>query len=93
MIFLFYLENTSNVLADYNFPDVIHLSKQDILTCECDVLVPAALENQLNEDIAKEVRCHYIIEAANGPTTQGADKIFAERGICGRIKRNILLMS
>lgn len=51
------------------------------MTCECDVLVPAALENQLNEDIAKEVRCHYIIEAANGPTTQGADKIFEERGI------------
>lgn len=77
----FYLENPGNVLANYNSPDVIHLSNQDILTCECDVLVPAALENQLNEDIAKEVRCHYIIEAANGPTTQGADKIFEERGI------------
>lgn len=76
-----YLEKAGNVLADYQAPDVIHISNQEILTCDCDVLVPAALENQINDEIANEVKCKYIIEAANGPTTTEADKILEERGI------------
>lgn len=76
-----YLEKQGNVLANYHAQDVVHITNEEILTCECDVLVPAALENQLNDEIAKKVRCNYIVEAANGPTTQEADKILEERGI------------
>lgn len=76
-----YLEKSGNVLANYNADGVVHITNKEILTCNCDVLVPAALENQIDEDIASEVKCKYIIEAANGPTTDEADKILEERGI------------
>jgi len=52
-----------------------------ILTIECDVLVPAALENQLTAENAANVQARVILELANGPTTPEADEIFAERGV------------
>lgn len=52
-----------------------------ILTCPCDVLVPAAMENQITEQNADQLRCSYIVEAANGPTTEEADAILEKRGI------------
>lgn len=76
-----FLEQPDALLADYNPPGVTHISNRDVLTCKCDVLVPAALENQITEDVAKELRCSYVVEAANGPTTEDADKILEERGI------------
>ena len=44
-------------------------------------MVPAALENQITEEVAQKLRCSYIVEAANGPTTKEADEILEERGI------------
>jgi glutamate dehydrogenase (NAD(P)+) len=60
---------------------VSHITNEEVLTCDCDVLVPAALENQINEEVAKKVKCSYIVEAANGPTTKEADVILDERKI------------
>jgi glutamate dehydrogenase (NAD(P)+) len=57
------------------------ISNQALLTCDCDVLVPAALGHVLNRDNAREVRAKYVVEAANGPTTAEADQIFLERNI------------
>lgn len=76
-----FIEDGTKLLEDYNMPGVQHITNEEILTCDCDVLIPAALENQINEDIAKKVNCSYIIEAANGPTTKEADEILEERGI------------
>lgn len=53
----------------------------DILSLECDVLVPAALENVINEKNAKKIKTQIIAEGANGPTTPDADKILESRGI------------
>jgi len=53
----------------------------DILTAECDVLIPAALENQIIDTNANDIKAKIIVEAANGPTSVEADKILAERGI------------
>jgi glutamate dehydrogenase (NAD(P)+) len=53
----------------------------DVLTCECDVLIPAAIGHVLTEDNAHDIKAKYIVEAANGPTTVEADQIFNERGI------------
>jgi glutamate dehydrogenase (NAD(P)+) len=57
------------------------ITNDELLAIECDVLIPAALENQIRRDNAKSVRARLICEAANGPTTPGADRILFERGI------------
>jgi glutamate dehydrogenase (NAD(P)+) len=57
------------------------VSNEELLALECDILIPAALENQIRRDNAANVRARLIAEAANGPTTPGADRILLERGI------------
>lgn len=57
------------------------ISNADLLALECDILIPAALENQIRQDNAAAVRARFICEAANGPTTPAADRILFERGI------------
>lgn len=56
-------------------------SNEDLLTIDADLLVPAALENQITVDIAKKAKARFIVEGANGPTTAEADSILEERGI------------
>ncbi|SHG48663.1 glutamate dehydrogenase (NAD(P)+) [Fodinibius roseus] len=51
-----------------------------VLKAECDILIPAALENQLHDWNASEIKAKIIAEAANGPTTSEAHQIFKERG-------------
>lgn len=51
-----------------------------VLEAECDILIPAALENQLNQDNAANIQAKIIAEAANGPTTSEAHEIMKERG-------------
>ncbi|HEU0001838.1 MAG TPA: Glu/Leu/Phe/Val dehydrogenase [Ktedonobacteraceae bacterium] len=62
-------------------PDTESVSNAELLELPCDVLVPAALENQLTGRNASRVKASLIIEAANGPTTPEADHIFNDRGI------------
>ena len=56
-------------------------TNEDLLTMECDILIPAALDNQLTKENAGLVKASLILELANGPTTPEADAVFAERGI------------
>ncbi len=62
-------------------PNTEHVTNSELLTLPCDVLVPAALENQLTGRNATQVKARLIIEAANGPTTPEADRILNNRGI------------
>ncbi len=57
------------------------VTNDELLTLECDVLIPAALENQVRRDNATSVRARIVCEAANGPTTPAADRILFERGV------------
>ena len=57
------------------------ISNEDLLSCDCDVLVPAALGGVLNEKNASHVKARAILEAANHPTTPEADAIFQQRKI------------
>jgi glutamate dehydrogenase (NAD(P)+) len=63
------------------FPAGDHVTNQELLELDCDILIPAALENQLDGDNAKRVKAKLIAEAANGPTNPDADRIFFDRGI------------
>ncbi|MCC6174541.1 MAG: Glu/Leu/Phe/Val dehydrogenase [Chloroflexi bacterium] len=63
------------------FPGTQTMTNDELLTHECDVLVPAALEGQLTEQNAGRIRAKLIVEGANGPTTAEADEILASRGI------------
>lgn len=57
------------------------LTNEELLVCDCDVLVPAALENQITRENALKVKAGVILELANGPTTPEADEILSERKI------------
>ncbi|WP_232688185.1 Glu/Leu/Phe/Val family dehydrogenase [Halobacterium zhouii] len=57
------------------------LSNRDLLTLDVDLLVPAALENAVNGDLARDVQADVVVEAANGPLTPDADDVLTERGV------------
>ncbi len=57
------------------------ISNHELLTSDVDVLIPAALEHQINAANAPYMRARAIVEGANGPTTPQADEILNERGI------------
>lgn len=76
-----FLEIKGKHLKDYQKEGVSHISHEEVLTCKCDVLIPAALENQINAENAEKLQCSYIIEGANGPTSVEADALLEERGV------------
>jgi glutamate dehydrogenase (NAD(P)+) len=63
------------------FPGAELIPNEDLLKLDCDVLVPAALENQINSFNAHDIKAKLIVEGANGPTTPEADEILRKRGI------------
>jgi glutamate dehydrogenase (NAD(P)+) len=73
----YYREN--GVLTDFSGGDAI--TNEELLTCECDVLIPAAMESTVDETVAPHIKAPIVVEAANGPTTPGADEILRENGI------------
>jgi glutamate dehydrogenase (NADP+) len=80
-------DSSRKIQALYCNDTVCHTAAEDVLTnaellsLNVDVLVPAALENQITEANAADVRASIVFEVANGPITSGADKILQERGI------------
>ena len=62
-------------------PDTTTITNDELLALECDILVPAAMENQLRGDNAGDVRARFVAEAANGPTTPAADRILQSNGV------------
>jgi glutamate dehydrogenase (NAD(P)+) len=78
---LFEYIKTSPQRSVIGFSDSESVNNIELLTLPCDILVPAALENQLTRFNADQIQARMIIEAANGPTTPEADAIFRERGI------------
>jgi glutamate dehydrogenase (NAD(P)+) len=63
------------------FPDCDVFDGPEVLTWDVDVLIPAALEDAITTDNARDIRANIIVEAANGPTTPQADEILQDRGV------------
>lgn len=57
------------------------ITNQELLELDCDILVPAAIENQITEENAHNIRAKIVVEAANGPTTLEGTKILSDRDI------------
>jgi len=71
-------EKTGTVVG---YPDAEDLTNEELLEQECDILIPAALENQITERNAEKIKARLILEGANGPTTPEADEILHKRGV------------
>ncbi len=80
-ILAFLSKDRKNLLKDYDEDGLTRISNGELLELDVQVLVPAALENQINEGNADRVRAGIIIEAANGPITAEADQILEKKGI------------
>jgi len=64
-----------------DFPQGEAISNSELLELECDILVPAALGNQIHSGNASKLKCKIIVEGANGPTNPDADQYLHEKGI------------
>jgi glutamate dehydrogenase (NAD(P)+) len=74
-------EHHENARTVVGFPGADRITNEELLTLECDVLIPAALGDVLSPELAREARAGMIVEGANGPTGPEADRVFRERGI------------
>jgi glutamate dehydrogenase (NAD(P)+) len=63
------------------FAEADAITNAELIACECDVLVPAAVANQITERNAGAVRARLVVEGANGPTTEEAERILLDRHI------------
>jgi len=74
-----YASRNKRLLEGYDKAEQI--SNEELLELECDLLIPAALEDQITKHNAEKIRARIICEGANGPTTANADKILQEKGV------------
>jgi glutamate dehydrogenase (NADP+) len=76
-----YCEGSVCDLEKMKMDGVRRVSNEELLELPCDILVPAALDNVINEKNAQKIQAKTIVEVANGPTTPEADAILKQRGV------------
>jgi glutamate dehydrogenase/leucine dehydrogenase len=65
-----------------NFKNCTNITNEELLQTKCDILIPAALQNQITKANVDKVKAKIVAEGANGPTTPEADKVLYEKGTC-----------
>ncbi len=75
------LKHLKDTRSFEDYEGVERVSNQELLELECDVLVPAATENQITSKNAERIKCKVLAEGANGPTTANADEILHRNGV------------
>jgi glutamate dehydrogenase/leucine dehydrogenase len=75
------LEHKKRTGSVVDFTDSTFIANEDLLELDCDILIPAAMENVLTEGNAPRVKAKIISEGANGPTTPEAGAILHKKGI------------
>lgn len=63
------------------FKECERITNEELLTVDCDVLIPAATTEQINANNARDIKARLVVEGANGPTTPEADDILSDRGV------------
>lgn len=63
------------------FPGATPIGNKELFATECEILIPAALENQIIAENASDIKARLVVEAANGPTSPAADQILKEKGV------------
>ncbi|MDR9425101.1 MAG: Glu/Leu/Phe/Val dehydrogenase [Marinobacter sp.] len=63
------------------FPGSQPITNEELFACNCDVLVPAAVQGVITKEVAEKVQARILVEAANSPTTHEADELLLERGV------------
>lgn len=76
-----FISKPANRLIDYKMSGVKVMTNEELLISDCDILIPAAFENQITGDNAKDIKAKIIVEGANGPITGEADKILNDKGV------------
>lgn len=74
-------EHKSKTSAVIDYQGYRNITNEELLEVECDVLIPAALENQITKANADKIKAKIVAEGANGPTTPEADKVFHEKDV------------
>jgi glutamate dehydrogenase len=77
------LEHKDKTGSVVDYPGSTFVSNEQLLELECDILVPAALENQINEANAANIKAKIVAEGANGPVSPEADVILYQKGVFG----------
>jgi len=75
------LRHKAQTKALQGLPNTKEISSDDVLGVDCDILLPSSLENLITLETVGRVKAKIIAELANGPTTPGADRVFAEQGV------------
>ncbi|MDR1531427.1 MAG: Glu/Leu/Phe/Val dehydrogenase [Clostridiales bacterium] len=76
-----FINGKKRLLRDYDASCIAHITNAELIAADADVLIPAAIENQVTAENAASVKAKWIIEGANGPTTVAADEILESKGV------------